>query len=118
MTTETILTDADAMTIMAEFGEHDTEHGHTRYDKWQALESARAIEKAVLESPEVQALIAENAKLVGLVSEMAENGTYETEYDGRTYEICHGCGAQDGEDHRRPDCVYVRANAAIREQQT
>lgn len=60
----------------------------------------------------------ENARLRGLVAEMADNDTYETEYDGRMYSICHGCGAQDGEDHRRADCVYVRARAALAQEQS
>ena len=56
---------------------------------------------------------AEIARLRGLVAEMAEHDTYETEYDGRMYSICHGCGAQDGEPHRDPNCLYVRAQAAL-----
>jgi hypothetical protein len=52
-------------------------------------------------------------ELRSLVAELAENDTYETEYDGRMYTICHGCGAQDGEPHRSANCVYLRANAAL-----
>ncbi|HXE19317.1 MAG TPA: hypothetical protein VN629_06915 [Castellaniella sp.] len=63
----------------------------------------------------IDAQAAEIARLRGLVTEMAEHGTYETEYDGRMYSICHGCGAQDGEPHRDPNCVYVRAEAALQE---
>lgn len=59
------------------------------------------------------ALDAENKRLRGLVREMAEHDTYETEYDGRTYSICHDCGAQDDEEHRDPNCLYVRARAAL-----
>lgn len=61
----------------------------------------------------IDAQAAEIERLRGLVSEMAHNDTYETEYDGRMYSICHDCGAQDGEAHRRPDCLYVRARAAL-----
>lgn len=70
-------------------------------------------EQAVLQSPEVQALRRENIRFLGLIKEMADHDTYETEYDGRMYSICHGCGAQDGENHRDPDCIYVRARAAM-----
>lgn len=55
---------------------------------------------------------AELKLLRGLVAEMAENRTYETEYDGRMYSICHGCGAQDEQAHRS-GCLYIRADAAI-----
>lgn len=61
----------------------------------------------------IDAQTAEIARLRGLVAEMADNDTYETEYDGRMYSICHGCGAQDGEPHRDPNCLYVRARAAL-----
>jgi len=81
--------------------------GKSRYDV------ARLIEQAVLNSPEVVAMREQNKLLLGLVKEMSENDTYETEYDGRMYSICHGCGAQDGEDHRNQRCVYLRAQAAI-----
>ena len=62
---------------------------------------------------ELERLRQQNQGLRGLVSELADNDTYETEYDGRIYSICHGCGAQDGEPHRRPDCLYIRARAAL-----
>jgi hypothetical protein len=48
-------------------------------------------------------------QLHNLIAELAQNSTYQTEYDGRMYTICHGCGAQDDEPHRTPDCVYARA---------
>lgn len=85
---------------------------------WTASRGMRdkAAEQAVLQSPEIQALRRENIRLLRLIKEMADHGTYETEYDGRMYSICHGCGAQDGENHRDPDCIYVRASAAMENQ--
>ncbi|MCQ9618351.1 ead/Ea22-like family protein [Paenalcaligenes niemegkensis] len=56
---------------------------------------------------------AEIARLRALVSEMADNDTYEIEYDdGRMYSVCHGCSAQDDDEHN-PNCLYVRARAAL-----
>lgn len=74
------------------------------------IEAANALPE-LLDALDAQT--AEIARLRGLVAEMAEHGTYETEYDGRMYSICHGCGAQDDEEHRDPNCLYVRARAAL-----
>jgi hypothetical protein len=60
-----------------------------------------------------QASVDEVRQLRKLVEEMLEYSTYETEYDGRMYSICHDCGAQDGEPHRDKNCLYLRARAAI-----
>lgn len=45
---------------------------------------------------------------------IAENCSYETEYDGQTLEICFYCGANlwDGEDHSE-DCAYIIAKGII-----
>lgn len=76
----------------------------------QVAEYARIAEQTRAEADaRIEAQAAEIARLRGLVAEMAEHDTYETEYDGRMYSICHGCGAQDGEPHRDPNCLYVRA---------
>lgn len=80
------------------------ERGFTQ-DAWETWQAALA-------SPEVQALRKQNKQLLSLVEEMSVNDTYETEYDGRMYSICHGCGAQDDEWHRA-NCVYERARAAL-----
>ena len=37
------------------------------------------------------------AELQAAVSTMLEWSSYQTEYDGRMYIICHSCGGQDGE---------------------
>lgn len=109
MSIETILTDEQIIRIL--------EENRPEYDGLdKAIIVSRAIEQAVLQSPEIQALRRENIRLFRLIKEMADHGTYETEYDGRMYSICHGCGAQDGENHRDPDCIYVRASAAMENQ--
>ena len=59
-----------------------------------------------------------NARLIALAPEMAEalrallgDGTYETEYDGRTYDLCKGCGGQN-EKHNH-DCPAEKARALL-----
>lgn len=107
MTTDTVLTSDQRDKFVGDLVDYGTDFVAPLY---AVVES---IEQAVLQSHEVQRLREENIRLLGLVKEMAEHDTYETEYDGRMYSICHGCGAQDGEDHRSPSCVYARAEAAI-----
>lgn len=52
---DSVIGDDEIISIMSNFGEHHEENGHARYDKWQALDAARAIQKAVILSSQVQA---------------------------------------------------------------
>lgn len=64
------------------------------YDELMAQHRASLVE---LRSAE-----AKFSALVGAFKITLEWATYETEYDGRTYEICQSCAGQDGE--HRPHC--------------
>lgn len=59
-----------------------------------------------LAQQEIERLRAELKKMRWFVEELAAHDTYETEYDGRMYSICHGCGAQDEQEHSQR-CLYV-----------
>lgn len=46
---------------------------------------------------------------------VANEPTYETEYDGRTYEMCFYCDANIGEGEKHhPDCAYLEAKERIK----
>jgi hypothetical protein len=56
-------------------------------------------------------LIAAAPELLELAKLALEWATYETEYDGRMYQICNSCDGQDGKHH--PHCKLPEYRAAI-----
>jgi len=52
-----------------------------------------------------------NKELVKHLETALDWSSYQTEYDGRMYSICHSCGGQDGE--HTSDCELPAMRAAI-----
>lgn len=52
------------------------------------------------------------AKLEALLRKAVVNDTYETEYDGRMYDLCVGCGKQDDQRHAS-DCWIIEAKILL-----
>lgn len=50
-------------------------------------------------------------KLLDALKSIACYDTYDTEYDGRMYEICHSCGEHDGA--HSGSCEFVHAKTLI-----
>ena len=48
---------------------------------------------------ELRRLHAENRELLRALKAVSEYDSYQTEYDGRMYDICPSCGKQDDDEH-------------------